>query len=739
MRDEDAGEGERRAEIEEEVEDGGASLAIEAARRLVGEKEGGATRDGARDRDALLLTAGELVRELVGVILQADRGKRLECARPAIRLDRDLDVLDGAERAKQVERLEDEADLAAAVRAERAPSCGRQIDAADDDAALVRAVERAEQREERALARAGRTDERDQLATRYGERDASQNGLFSAAKGLLDAAQVEISSVQDHRARRMKRYVAYTMLLAGVIGTPAEAWAQEVPAEEDTVDLSNEPDLVRALDAPPAPAAPKTPPRADKFEFRGYTRLTAGAGPFSVAPEQPGSAPQERVPYDRAFIEQHLYLDVRYSHGDWFRAVASASLSISAFDQVNRPSAGASTTSFDFQKPDAIVREAYVAFSLGRLDLRLGQQRIVWGNSDGYAPNDVLNGRDARNPFLLDSEMLELPAPAARADIDLGLGVLGLVFEPFLPSDRFDLYGTNWSIVQADAPSSYRRLFGALAQNLDRNAISWVTDTLSGGALGGSNPVNASAGASFKMHLGGADLSWYYQSGFDHLPAIYVDPAFQKKLEQTDATQLNGAVFDALLNQSRASTKSLGGPLQVSYRRRNHVGMDASTTAGPFVLRADIAYDSAKTFFSKDTLNASIRPAAQEVVGLEYQTGNLNKVVGLEVWAIQIFDPEIKYVPALDQGTNGPLLWYRDRSWGSGGLVRWLFADAIIFETRASVGIDPFWWSLRPEIGYQSPSFTVRAGVLALDGTAGAFGDYYRRNSTAYLTTRYSF
>jgi hypothetical protein len=556
-------------------------------------------------------------------------------------------------------------------------------------------------------------------------------------------------------------------LLAGVLGVllsitgalPALAWAEppKAPIENDagadaasedepkdeTVDLSNEPDLMRSLGPTPETkqSASTPPPRPDRFEFRGFTRLTGGAGLFSFSPELPGTAPQERVPYDRAFGEQHLYLDLRYSHAGWFRAVVSGSISLAGFEQVNQPSGGQPSSAFDFQRLDAVAREVYVAFTVGRLDLRIGQQRIVWGNSDANTPNDVLNGRDVRNPFLFDNEMLELPTPAVRADLNLGLGVLGLVFEPFVLSDRFDLYGTNWALVQADAPQAYRRLFGTLAQGNDRNAVRGLQETLSGGALGGSNPVNASLGASFKMNVGGFDLSYYFSTGFDRQPAVYVDPAFQKQLESLNADQLNGGVFDAILNQTRASTKSLGGPLQVSYRRRNHVGIDAQTTTGPFVLRADAAYDSAKTFFSAASLNSSLRPAVQEVIGIEYQTGNLQKVIGIEGWSMQIIDPEVHYVPALDQGTSGKLRFYNDLNFGVSGLVRWTFFDVGIVDIRSSVGIEPFWWLVRPEVGYQSEgsTFTIRGGLLLLDGKDGAFGDYYRRNATVYVTSRVSF
>jgi hypothetical protein len=567
------------------------------------------------------------------------------------------------------------------------------------------------------------------------------------------------SALYTHRVGASLLACAAGVVLPSIAAS-APAWAQggkdhdadagassptSPPPEDETVDLSNEPDLVKSLGASPSvapqPLAPVLPPRPDRFEFRGFTRLTAGAGLFSFSPEVPGAAPQERVPYDRGFVEQHLHLDLRYAHGGWFRAVVSGSISLAGFYQNNQASSGNPGSATDVGRLDAIAREVYVGFTLGQLDLRIGQQRIVWGNSFAYGPNDILNGRDLRNPFLFDAEMIELPSPAVRADLDFGPGVVGLVFEPFIPSDRLDLYGTNWALVQADAPAAYRRLFGTLAQGNDRNTVQALQETLSGGALGGSNPVNASLGASLKLHFGGVDVSYYFNTGFDRQPAVYVDPAFQKQLESLDPAQLNAGVLDAILNQSRASTKAIGGPLQVSYRRREHVGVDFQTTTGSFVLRGDAAYDSAKTFYAASSFNSSIRPAVQEVLGIEYQTGDIQKVIGLEAWSMQILSPEIHYVPALDQGTSGKLLWYDDVTYGVSALVRWKFLDVGVVDLRSSIGVSPFWWSVRPEVGYQSEAstFTVRGGLLVLDGTDGAFGDWYRRNTTAYVTSRVSF
>jgi hypothetical protein len=252
--------------------------------------------------------------------------------------------------------------------------------------------------------------------------------------------------------------------------------------------------------------------------------------------------------------------------------------------------------------------------------------------------------------------------------------------------------------------------------------------------------VDLTAGASFRTHIGGIDMSYYLLSGYDHTPAIFVDPQFQNQLDQIDSTMLNGGVLDALLNTARASNTAIGGPIVVSYRRRSHLGMDAQTSIGSFVLRTDLAYDSAKTFYLSDSLNSVIRPTTQEVVGIEYQTGNFKRVITLEGWAMQVLTPSVAYVNILPATPNGPLLWYQDQNYGVANLIRWsFFDDDWVFEMRSSVGAQPFWYLFRPEFGWDSSSLTIRAGFMGIGGDAGSLGYYYRRNSTAYLTTRLSF
>ena len=98
-------------------------LRVEVAGRLVGQDERRVGDDAPRDRDPLLLAAGELVREVVGRVSEPDRGQRRHRSVAALGpLDaavdeRQLDVRQRGGARDEVEALEDEADFG---------GCGRQ-------------------------------------------------------------------------------------------------------------------------------------------------------------------------------------------------------------------------------------------------------------------------------------------------------------------------------------------------------------------------------------------------------------------------------------------------------------------------------------------------------------------------------------------------------------------------------------------------------------------------------------
>ena len=133
--------------------------------RLVGQQDRGLVRQRARDRDALLLAAGELRRIVMAARAEADFRQQRVGPRARIRragdLERHAHVLPRGERRQQVEELEDEADALAAEPREIVFRHRRDVGAVDDDAPGRRRVEPGEQPEQRRLAAARRAGDRD--------------------------------------------------------------------------------------------------------------------------------------------------------------------------------------------------------------------------------------------------------------------------------------------------------------------------------------------------------------------------------------------------------------------------------------------------------------------------------------------------------------------------------------------------------------------------------------------------
>ena len=95
---------------------------VEVARRLVGEHDARVDRQRPCDRDALLLAAGHVRRQVVGALGEPHLAEHLQrlLAPAADRRELDLDVLDRRQRRDQVELLEDEAERAEPQRRELA-------------------------------------------------------------------------------------------------------------------------------------------------------------------------------------------------------------------------------------------------------------------------------------------------------------------------------------------------------------------------------------------------------------------------------------------------------------------------------------------------------------------------------------------------------------------------------------------------------------------------------------------
>src|SRR5690606_32151730 len=139
-------------------------------RRFVGQQQRWTGHQGAGDRDPLLLPPRELVRSMLDAIEQADVGQGFEGssaplsrARTAIE-QRQLDVLQSRGATEQVEALEYEADQAIAHQRTLVGGLLPNVDPRQRVGARRRPIQAAEDVHERALPRAARADDGDELA-----------------------------------------------------------------------------------------------------------------------------------------------------------------------------------------------------------------------------------------------------------------------------------------------------------------------------------------------------------------------------------------------------------------------------------------------------------------------------------------------------------------------------------------------------------------------------------------------
>src|ERR687897_931572 len=153
----------------EELHDPDGRVGIEVPGGLVANEQRRGVDEGARDRDSLLLSPRELIRIRDALVRQADEAEHLGHLPPdriaalALHLERVGDVLRRRPVRKELEVLEDAADVSAELRhlAVREPS---KVAAADDDAPGGRLELLEQEADHRRLAGAGRADKEDELA-----------------------------------------------------------------------------------------------------------------------------------------------------------------------------------------------------------------------------------------------------------------------------------------------------------------------------------------------------------------------------------------------------------------------------------------------------------------------------------------------------------------------------------------------------------------------------------------------
>mmetsp|Transcript_9048 Transcript_9048/g.15294 ORF Transcript_9048/g.15294 Transcript_9048/m.15294 type:complete len:243 (-) Transcript_9048:279-1007(-) len=169
-------------EVDQDLHDDVRRLSVQVSRGLIEQQNGGIVRNGPRDGHSLLLSSRKHVGEVVESLAQPHLGQKLFGSLPDLipaqlspQLHGQLHVLEGGERANQVEGLEDEAQLVQPDRRKHLV-LGAILDphSADVDVALGGLVDGSDDVQHRSLTSARGSQDCDEFSVLYREVDSSE-------------------------------------------------------------------------------------------------------------------------------------------------------------------------------------------------------------------------------------------------------------------------------------------------------------------------------------------------------------------------------------------------------------------------------------------------------------------------------------------------------------------------------------------------------------------------------------
>jgi hypothetical protein len=400
------------------------------------------------------------------------------------------------------------------------------------------------------------------------------------------------------------------------------------------------------------------------YELNGYVR-----GVFYVGPIPEKSGYQTKDKYGEAALKLRLRTG---RIGDAYGELR--------FRNVNNSEGSASAIT---------LREAYVNAYLGAFDLRIGQQIVLWGKSDGYNPTNVITPLDL------------------------------LVFSP----DEDDRRISNF-LIRAYYNWSVLRLEAIWVPVYESSVLPFSKVELPEGIqLGQPNyPDNAieHSAIALKLHYEGAslDATLSYFNGLLPMPGL-----------------------------SACTENSILTIYPTAYR--NHMlGADFSTTVGPYGLRGEFAYR--EPYEKEDTWQSIPNRQVEYILGVDREFGNFSMIV--QYIGKHVFDYEelaqvdqsspdfIKYKIAL---------WNRILS---GQLKKWthaisfrlawkLYHETLSLEILGQINLSTKEAFFKPKLSYElADNLALTMGVQIYHGPDDTlFGLLDKINSAGFIELKASF
>ena len=328
--------------------------------------------------------------------------------------------------------------------------------------------------------------------------------------------------------------------------------------------------------------------------------------------------------------------------------------------------------------PEIGVREAYLDLYFSAMDLRIGQQAVVWGQAEGAFITDIVSPQNLRSFILSDFTEVRMGVPAVRADYYAGPLTFEAVWLPrFVPTEQPEA-GSMWYTDQM-----------ALTNNAQL-----PDDGLENSELFGKVSY---FGAMFNAELM-AGYAW------DDLPVL-------------KGSALSPEAF---------------------YERYTVLGGSFSTTIGSVVLRSEAAAYLNRAFTTVTSPGPPLQFAAGEYHQLHGLAGLDWSLLGVDMSAQYILQYIHDYEEVLQADEFDHTVTFRMRdSYLSDTLTAELFAYVGVDHDDPAGKSDAL---LRPSLTYSiEEGVEVQTGVeLFLGDEAGKFGRY-EDNTMAYVSLRWYF
>ncbi|MBU4142104.1 DUF1302 domain-containing protein [Patescibacteria group bacterium] len=342
----------------------------------------------------------------------------------------------------------------------------------------------------------------------------------------------------------------------------------------------------------------------------------------------------------------------------------------------------------DDQEKEIELRDAYVDFSAGNFDLRIGKQQIVWGEAIGVFIADVVHPWDLREYILPELGDMRMSEWTANIEWYPAGNHFQFVWIPFPEYSKLGGEGSEFDFLDRETKNIKYGKEKEPSNNLRNSKIGFKANRF------------------FDDY--GLDLSLFWLNKHDDLPIpfreIAVDPL----------------------------TYSYSVNINPKYERINVFGAAFSKDIKDDIVKGEFVYNKGK-YFQVDNLNDKDGVAEKD---------SLDYLLGWDHTFFRKIDFNLQFMQRIIFGHEKEITEDKIKSSISVWIKTGFLNNIIEPELTGIFSIDRTDYLLRPKINYNlSDSWKIVGGADIFEGEPESRGDFgrFEKNNRAYIEASYDF